>query len=176
MPGLVWIHGVGQIAFPEAAEGAVADLPVGAGVVVAGTDEATAVVIVNRDLVGFADEPSQEVAGFAGLVTEVRGHARRCGRADWVSADFDEYFLAGGRAADGWRACDRRIDAAGECPPPCLGGATAYSQVGSELPEYALDETPVPGDCSWQLDWDGHVCVSGFLRHVSTVKARRPIR
>ena len=107
MVGFVRIHRVGQVAFLESAVGAVADLAnllVGTGVVVAGADEAIAIVIVDGDLVSFADEPSQEVAGFADLVAKSvgtpRGAVEPTGSA---SASANTSSRLGGRLAAGVR-------------------------------------------------------------------------
>jgi hypothetical protein len=69
-------HGVGQVECFQAAPGKVAgfaDLLVGPGVVVAGANEPAAVVAIYGDLVGVADEPAEDLAGFAELIAESVG-------------------------------------------------------------------------------------------------------
>jgi hypothetical protein len=73
----------------------VADLGVGTGVIVAGPDEATAVGVIDRDLVGFAGQPQQHAAGFAELVAVVAGDAGRCGGAFRFGVGLSEDFRTG---------------------------------------------------------------------------------
>ena len=86
----------------QAAPGAVADfadLLVGSGVVVAGADEPAAVVVVYGDLVGVADEPSEDVTGFTELAAKVGWHA------GWRGGAFRRRGgLSGDLVADWWAA------------------------------------------------------------------------
>jgi hypothetical protein len=73
----------------------VADLGVGAGVVVAGSDEAAAVGGIDGDFVGLTGQPEQDAAGFAKLVAVVAGDSGRCGGAFGVSVGLGEDVRAG---------------------------------------------------------------------------------
>ena len=79
-----------------------ADVFVGAGVVVAGADEPAALFVVDGDLVGAAGQPGQDVAGFAELVAEVGRYSGWGRGALWISACLGEDFRAG-RGLTDWQ-------------------------------------------------------------------------
>src|SRR5690242_4005228 len=63
--GVSRVHGVGQAGYVEAVPGVVSDCPdlfVGPGVVVTGADEPASVFVIEGDLVGLCDKPSEDVA------------------------------------------------------------------------------------------------------------------
>ena len=95
------IHGFGQVEGDQATRRTVADLAdllVGAGVVVAGADEPAAVLVVERDLVAGTGQPGENAAGFAELVAVVRGHSRWCRGSLGVCVAFgDDVLREGGR-------------------------------------------------------------------------------
>ncbi len=73
----VWQAGVGQATRGGIAD--LADLGVGAGVVVTGADEPAALLVVERDVVADAGQPRENAAGHADLVAVVGRDAVRGG-------------------------------------------------------------------------------------------------
>jgi hypothetical protein len=78
-----------------------ADVVVGAGVVVASADEPAAVLIIYGNLVGLPRKPGQDLAGFAELVAEVRRDSGLGGGAFGLRASFSQDLLARRRMASG---------------------------------------------------------------------------
>src|SRR5690348_16622147 len=98
------------------------------------------------DLVGFAGEPAEDVAGFAKLIAEVCWHSRWCGGALRRRGGFGRDLSSGRRATAGRRQGHWGWLPADQCPGPGERGASLGACFQQALREHGFDELTWPGD------------------------------